>query len=112
MSDFSSYLYRLVNTQALQSLNVKHSVVEFALAAFVSMNAPPLTKNLFVHIDSPFPRAASARNTEPTKNVGDYYVCELEQDKANGTTRERLRSLFEIMPLVQKQSTKLIIANT
>jgi hypothetical protein len=58
-ADFSSNLHRLVDTQTLQSLNIEYSVIKFALGTFVSVNTLPLTKDLFIHMDSPFPRAAS-----------------------------------------------------
>jgi hypothetical protein len=45
--------------EALQSLNIENSIVETALGAFVSVYTFPLTKHLFAHMDSPFPRAAS-----------------------------------------------------
>jgi hypothetical protein len=82
-TDFSGNLQSLIDTQALQSLNVEHTVVELALGAFVSVNTLPLTKHLFAHIDSPFPRAATARNTEPSiiKTSG-LTMCELKRGQS------------------------------
>jgi hypothetical protein len=58
-TDPSSDLDRLVNTEPLKSLHVEHPVVKSPIGAFVSVNTFPLTKHLFSHKDSPFPRAAS-----------------------------------------------------
>jgi len=58
-ADFSCNLDGIVNPEPLQGLNVKNTIVEFAICAFVAVNTLSLTKDLSTHRDSPFPRAAS-----------------------------------------------------
>jgi hypothetical protein len=55
----TSHLNCLIHSEALQSLDIKNSIVKSAVSAFVSVDTFPLTKHLFTHRDSPFPRAAS-----------------------------------------------------
>jgi hypothetical protein len=50
---FSRHLYRFVNAQSLQSLNVKYAIVEITFSAFFPMNTLPLPKRLSGHDDSP-----------------------------------------------------------
>jgi hypothetical protein len=49
----------LIDSEPLQSLHIKDPIIKPAVGAFVSVNTFPLTKDLFSHRDSPFPRAAS-----------------------------------------------------
>jgi hypothetical protein len=81
--------------EALQSLNIKSPIVETALGAFVSVNTFPLTKHLFAHIDSPFPRAASREIMNRFDYVGNYSAVSLNRGKAtrNSSLGERLQSL-------------------
>jgi hypothetical protein len=58
-TNFPGEFYCVVNTEALQRLNVKHPIVKLAICTFVSVNAFALPKHLSSHKDSPFPRAAS-----------------------------------------------------
>jgi hypothetical protein len=72
------YLYRFVDLEALQSLNIKNPIVETALGAFVSVNTFPLTKHLFAHMDSPFPRAASREIMNRFRLCRELFSCEFE----------------------------------
>jgi hypothetical protein len=49
----------LINWEPLKRLHIKDPIVKRAFGSFVSVNTFSLTKHLFSHRDSPFPRAAS-----------------------------------------------------
>ena len=71
-TDLCGDLHRMVDTQPLQSLEIEDPIIKLPFGAIVSVNTLPLTKHLFTHKDSPFPRAASRRNMNRWKKVGDY----------------------------------------
>jgi len=69
-TDFARYLYRFVNTQALQSLEIENSIIEFSLCTFFPMETLPLPEHLSVHKRSTISSRRVARNTEPFNLVG------------------------------------------
>jgi hypothetical protein len=50
----TGYFNRVIDTESLQSLNVKCPIIEIAFRAFVTVNTLPLTKHLHRHNDSPY----------------------------------------------------------
>ena len=46
---FSRHLDRVVDAQALQSLNIKYAIVEITFSAFFPVNTLPLAKRLSSH---------------------------------------------------------------
>jgi hypothetical protein len=73
----------LIDTQSLQSLKVKCSIVEITFRADVPVNTLPLTKHLPGHMIHHISSRHIARNTEPLriKVSGSYKMCELKQGK-------------------------------
>ena len=51
---FSGHLYRFVNAQSLQSLDVKYAIVEITFRTVFPMNTLPLPKRLSAHDDSTY----------------------------------------------------------
>jgi hypothetical protein len=81
---FSRHLYRFVNAQSLQSLNVKYAIVEITFSAFFPMNTLPLTKRLSGHADSPMMsgliKCVSEKTGQTTK---ESEMMPLDQDSVN-----------------------------
>lgn len=66
------HLYRIVHTQPLQRLDVKHTIVKVALSTLIAMDTLPLTKHLSRHIKSP--RFSASRGIRPLSgSVGAFY---------------------------------------
>lgn len=68
-TDFSRHRDRLIDPESLQCLDIKNAIIKIARGALVPMNTLPLTKHLSSHDESPIPRAAEARTTEP------FFIC-------------------------------------
>jgi hypothetical protein len=56
--NLTSHFQSFIALQALQSLNKKYSVINFAVRAFYTVSAFAFKKELFSHGGRPFPRAA------------------------------------------------------
>jgi hypothetical protein len=62
-ADLAGDLHGLIDWQSLQSLHIKFTVVEVSRGAFLSMNALPFSKRLFLHENTLAPlRAVSTVN--------------------------------------------------
>jgi hypothetical protein len=64
---FSRHLYRFVNSQTLQSLNVKYAIIKITFSAFFPMNTLPLPKRLSAHDDTPVMSGLSIKMCELKK---------------------------------------------
>jgi hypothetical protein len=56
--NLAGHFQRFIALQALQSLNKKYAVINFAIRAFVTVNAFAFKKELLSHGGRPFPHAA------------------------------------------------------
>lgn len=98
---FASNLHSFVNPQPLQCLNIKDSVIEFALGTLVSVNTLSLPKHLSSHKDSPFPRAASREILNRVEKVGVDLLREIVRGKRpTNSLGEDLNRLGAMMPPV------------
>jgi hypothetical protein len=80
--NFIRHLHGIVYTQPLQSLNVKNTIVEITINAFVAVDTLPLAIHLSTHDDS-IPAPGGANKATVKSNVGDCLLkCEFE-NKAN-----------------------------
>src|ERR1700752_1402813 len=61
--NLTRHLHGIIYAESLQSLNVKNSIVEITISAFVAVGTLPLAIHLSSHDDSPSPRLG-ARKTE------------------------------------------------
>lgn len=62
--NFTRHLHGIVYAESLQCLNVKNTIVEITISAFVAVDTLPLAIHLSSHDDSPIPRLG-ARKTDP-----------------------------------------------
>jgi hypothetical protein len=63
--NLTRHLHGIIDAESLQSLNVKNTIVEITISAFVAMNTLPLAIHLSSHDDSPVPAPDRARKTDP-----------------------------------------------
>jgi hypothetical protein len=59
--NLTSHLHSIIYAESLQSLNVKNTIVEITISAFIAVDTLPLAIHLSSHDDSPIP---APRGTE------------------------------------------------
>jgi hypothetical protein len=76
--NLTRHLHGFVYTQPLQSLNVKNSIIEITISAFVAVDTLPLAIYLSSHDDSPIPAPGGANKVTLNQMSGLLLKCELK----------------------------------
>jgi hypothetical protein len=82
--NFASHFQGFITLQALQSLNKKYTVINFAIRAFITVSALTFKKELFSHGGRPFPRAAPREFLYKIRGILPGIYCDLEEKKGQG----------------------------
>jgi hypothetical protein len=60
--NLTRHLHGIIDAESLQSLNVKNTIVEITISAFVAVDTLPLAIHLSSHDDSPISTPGGAKN--------------------------------------------------
>jgi hypothetical protein len=81
-ANFTRHLHGIIYAESLQSLNVKNTIIEITISAFVAVNTLSLSIHLSCHDDSPIPAPGGAKNRTINQMSGiAIKKCELKTDE-------------------------------
>jgi hypothetical protein len=82
--NLAGHFQSFITLKALQRLDKKYSVINFAIRAFFTVNAFTFKKELFSHGGRPFPRAAPREFRYKIRGILPGSDCCLRRNKGQG----------------------------